>query len=60
MSNVYRAVNWNPFKLRFDACLIAGMAVYLFAFALGSRWRLPPDESFTPDCRSRGSALAVA
>ena len=48
MSNVYRAVNWNPFKLRFDAWMLTGMAVYLLAFAFGSSWRLPADESFTP------------
>ena len=48
MSQAYRAVNWTSFKLRFDAWMLAGTAVYLLAFLLGSRWILPPDESFTP------------
>ena len=29
MSQVYRAVSWTPFKLRFDAFMLAGMAIYL-------------------------------
>ena len=48
MSHGYRAVNWNPFKRRFDAWMVAGIGVYLFAFALGSSLQLPPGESFTP------------
>ena len=48
MSHTYRAVNWTPFKRRFDAWMLAGIAVYLVAFALGSSLWVPPDESFTP------------
>ena len=48
MSQGYRAVNWTPFKRRFDAWMLAGIAVYLLAFTLGSSWALPPNESFTP------------
>ena len=48
MSHGYRAVNWTPFKKRFDAWMLAGIAVYLGAFALGSSVLLPPDQSFTP------------
>ena len=48
MSHGYRAVNWTPFKRRFDAWMLAGMAAYLLAFVLGSSAFLPPHESFTP------------
>lgn len=48
MSHAYRAVNWTPFKKRFDAWMLAGMAVYLLAFVVGSTAFLPPGESFTP------------
>jgi len=48
MSHGYRAVNWTPFKKRFDAWMLAGMGVYLMAFIAGSTVLLPADESFTP------------
>ena len=48
MSHGYRAVNWTPFKQRFDAWMLAGMAGYLVAFVLGSSLGLPEGESFTP------------
>ena len=48
MSMGYRAVNWTPFKLRFDTWMLAGMAIYQLAFAFGSSLLLPADESFTP------------
>lgn len=48
MSLGYRVVNWTPFKLRFDAWMLAGMVIYLLAFALGSSWLLPADQRFTP------------
>ena len=48
MSHVYRAVNWTPFKRRFDAWMLAGMTAYLLAFVLGSSVFLPTQESFTP------------
>ncbi len=48
MSHGYRAINWTPFKCRFDAWLLAGMAAYLLAFVLGSTLVLPDDQSFTP------------
>ena len=48
MSHGYRAVNWTPFKKRFDAWMLAGMAAYLVAFVLGSSLGLPAGESFTP------------
>ena len=48
MSHAYRPVNWTPFKLRFDAWMLAGMAAYLLAFVLGSTLGLPDGQSFTP------------
>lgn len=48
MSHGYRAVNWTPFKKRFDAWLLAGIGVYLLAFVAGSTLLLPASESFTP------------
>jgi methionine sulfoxide reductase heme-binding subunit len=48
MSENYRAVQWTPFKWRFDAWMLAGMAVFLLAFVLGSTWWLAPGESFAP------------
>ena len=48
MSHGYRAVNWTPFKCRFDGWLLLGMSAYLLAFVLGSTLVLPADQSFTP------------
>ena len=48
MSHGYVAVNWTPFKRRFDAWMLGGMAVYLLAFLLGSSLMVPRGESFTP------------
>jgi methionine sulfoxide reductase heme-binding subunit len=48
MSHAYRPINWTPFKRRFDAWMLAGMAAYLLAFVLGSTLGLPAGESFTP------------
>lgn len=48
MSHGYRAVNWTPFKKRFDAWMLFGIAVYLVAFVIGSSFGLPEGESFTP------------
>ena len=48
MSHGYRAVSWLPFKKRFDAWVLAGIAVYLATFVIGSSVGLPDGESFTP------------
>jgi nitrite reductase/ring-hydroxylating ferredoxin subunit/DMSO/TMAO reductase YedYZ heme-binding membrane subunit len=48
MSQGYVGVNWTPFKKRFDAWMLAGMATYLAAFVLGSTVATPAGESFTP------------
>jgi methionine sulfoxide reductase heme-binding subunit len=48
MSHGYVGVNWNAFKRRYDAWMLAGIAVYLGAFVAGSSLGLPAGESFTP------------
>jgi sulfoxide reductase heme-binding subunit YedZ len=48
MSHGYRAIQWTPFKRRFDAWMVAGMAVFIGAFALGSTLPMPAGESFAP------------
>ncbi len=48
MSHGYRSVNWTPFKKRFDAWMLGGMALYLASFAAGSALGPAAGESFTP------------
>lgn len=48
MSHGYGTVQWTPFKRRFDAWLLGGIAAYLLAFFAGSTLLLPADQSFTP------------
>lgn len=48
MSHGYHGVNWNPFKKRFDAWMLAGIGVYLAAFVIGSAFASPEGENFTP------------
>jgi nitrite reductase/ring-hydroxylating ferredoxin subunit/DMSO/TMAO reductase YedYZ heme-binding membrane subunit len=48
MSQGYRTVNWTPFKRRYDAWMVAGIAVYLAAFGIASWLAPPPGQSFTP------------
>lgn len=48
MSHGYRAIQWNPFKRRFDAWMLAGMLLFVLGFGLGSTLWLPPGLSFTP------------
>jgi sulfoxide reductase heme-binding subunit YedZ len=47
MSDGYRAVNWTPFKLRFDAWMLFGMGVYLACFLAGAAFAPAAGESFT-------------
>jgi methionine sulfoxide reductase heme-binding subunit len=47
MSHGYRAVQWTPFKWRFDAWMLAGMALFLLGFVLGSTLPMPPGQSLT-------------
>jgi nitrite reductase/ring-hydroxylating ferredoxin subunit/DMSO/TMAO reductase YedYZ heme-binding membrane subunit len=48
MSHGYRVVSWTPFKKRFDAWMLAGVAVYLLSFVLVASLIPPAGESFTP------------
>ncbi len=48
MSDGYRVVSWTPFKKRFDAWMLAGVAVYLLSFVLVAALVPPAGESFTP------------
>jgi nitrite reductase/ring-hydroxylating ferredoxin subunit/DMSO/TMAO reductase YedYZ heme-binding membrane subunit len=48
MSHGYQPVSWTPFKRRFDAWMLGGVAVYLGAFVAVSSLATPPGESFTP------------
>jgi nitrite reductase/ring-hydroxylating ferredoxin subunit/DMSO/TMAO reductase YedYZ heme-binding membrane subunit len=44
MSDGFRLVHWNRDKLRYDAVLIAGVALYIGIFiAVGRWWLSPPD-----------------
>lgn len=46
MSHDYKAVQWTPFKKRFDLWLLAGIAVYLITFVAVSVVSVPPGEAF--------------
>lgn len=46
MSHDYKAVQWTPFKKRFDLWLLAGIGVYLITFVAVSVVSVPPGEAF--------------
>lgn len=48
MAHGYKAVTWTPFKKRFDAWMLAGIALYLVGFVAVSSVAPPAGESFTP------------
>ncbi|MEO0607782.1 MAG: Rieske 2Fe-2S domain-containing protein [Pseudomonadota bacterium] len=48
MSHDYKAVQWTPFKKRFDLWMLAGIAVYLVGFIAVSVTTQPPGESLHP------------
>lgn len=48
MSHDYKAVQWNPFKNRFDAWMLAGVAFYLLLFVAVSVLAQPVGERFAP------------
>lgn len=48
MSHHYKAVQWTPFKVRFDLWMLAGVAVYLIGFLAVSAATQPPGESLHP------------
>ena len=47
MSNHYQAVNWSPFKRRYDLILAAGVILFLALFVLVSTWWLPTDQAIS-------------
>jgi DMSO/TMAO reductase YedYZ heme-binding membrane subunit len=47
MAHEYKAVQWNRFKLRYDAVLLAGIAAYLAAFVIGTHLAFAPGQSMT-------------
>lgn len=48
MSHDYKAVQWTPFKKRFDLWLLGGVVVYLVGFIAVSYATQPEGDSFTP------------
>ena len=48
MSHDYKAVQWTPFKKRFDLWMLAGIAVYLVGFILVSGMTQPTGDSIHP------------
>lgn len=48
MSHGFRAVQWTPFKRRFDAWMGAGIGTDLASFLGVTAWLPPAGESFTP------------
>ncbi|MEL6858836.1 MAG: Rieske 2Fe-2S domain-containing protein [Pseudomonadota bacterium] len=48
MSHDYKAVQWTPFKKRFDLWLLAGVALYLIGFIVISYMSQPEGESPMP------------
>lgn len=48
MSHDYKAVQWTPFKKRFDLWMLGGIAVYLIGFITVSYATQPAGETFTP------------
>ncbi len=48
MSHDYKAVQWTPFKKRFDLWMLAGIALYLILFVVIGGMTQPPGESVHP------------
>jgi nitrite reductase/ring-hydroxylating ferredoxin subunit len=48
MSHDYKAVQWTPFKKRFDRWMLGGIALYLTLFVLISMMAQPAGEAFAP------------
>ena len=48
MSHDYKAVQWTPFKRRFDLWMLAGVIAFLVVFVGVSALTQPDGESFTP------------
>ncbi|MEO0450893.1 MAG: Rieske 2Fe-2S domain-containing protein [Pseudomonadota bacterium] len=48
MSHDYKAVQWTPFKKRFDVWMLLGIAIYLIGFIAIGVYTQPPGESIHP------------
>ena len=48
MSHDYKAVQWTPFKKRFDLWMLTGIIVYLVGFVVIGEINQPPGESIHP------------
>lgn len=48
MSHDYKAVQWTPFKKRFDLWMLAGILIYLVGFIITSYATQPAGDSFSP------------
>ncbi len=48
MSHDYKAVQWTPFKKRFDLWMLFGVALYLTVFIAITYLTQPPENSLTP------------
>ncbi|MEO1323701.1 MAG: Rieske 2Fe-2S domain-containing protein [Pseudomonadota bacterium] len=48
MSHDYKAVQWTPFKKRFDLWMLTGIVVYLVGFVVIGEINQPPGESIHP------------
>lgn len=48
MSHDYKAVQWTPFKKRFDTWMLSGVVLYLVGFIAVSYLTQPEGDSFTP------------
>ena len=48
MSHDYKAVQWTPFKKRFDTWMLSGVVLYLVGFIAVSYATQPEGESFAP------------
>lgn len=47
MAHEYKMVQWNAFKKRYDAVLLAGLAAYLTIFVVVTHFAFAPDQSMT-------------
>jgi len=48
MSHDYKAIQWTPFKKRFDLWMLGGIAAYITVFIGISVTAQPTDEAFAP------------
>ncbi|MBX7056741.1 MAG: ferric reductase-like transmembrane domain-containing protein [Leptospirales bacterium] len=59
MSNNYRIISWNPFKIRYDLALFAVVAAYLIVFGACSAYSFPQATAETIVIRASGSCALL-